>query len=110
MLETRQATLLSRDRNLLWHPYGSLQEGAKFAVTAASGPHVQLRGPLRSHDDFDSSVEVLDGMSSWWAKVHGYRHPAMDAALLHGRALVEVRPASPARARPCPAPFQPRPR
>lgn len=81
MLETHQATLLSRDRNLLWHPYGSLREGAKFAVTAASGPHVQLRGPLRSHDDAETTVEVLDGMSSWWAKVHGYRHSVMDAAL-----------------------------
>ncbi|MDN6171330.1 MAG: adenosylmethionine--8-amino-7-oxononanoate transaminase [Yaniella sp.] len=81
MFETDQATLLGRDRNLLWHPYGSLREGAKFAVTGASGPRVQLRGPLQSNDTTDTSIDVLDGMSSWWAKVHGYRHPEIDAAL-----------------------------
>lgn len=80
MLNTHQATLLTRDRNVLWHPYGSLREGAKFAVTAASGPYVQLQGPLES-EEVESSIDVLDGMSSWWAKVHGYRHPDMDAAL-----------------------------
>lgn len=80
MLNTHQATLLTRDRNVLWHPYGSLREGAKFAVTAADGPYVQLQGPLES-DEVESTTDVLDGMSSWWAKVHGYRHPDMDAAL-----------------------------
>lgn len=69
-------TLLERDRHLLWHPYGSLQAGAAFSVQGAEGPWVDLLGP-GAHQP----RRVLDGMSSWWSVVHGYRHPHMDAAL-----------------------------
>lgn len=40
-------------------------------VVAASGAHLTLA---------DGRVAV-DGMSSWWAAIHGYRHPALDEAL-----------------------------
>ncbi|CAM3020201.1 adenosylmethionine--8-amino-7-oxononanoate transaminase [Skermania piniformis] len=40
-------------------------------VTAARGTRLQLA----------DGRELVDGMSSWWAAIHGYRHPVLDAAL-----------------------------
>jgi adenosylmethionine-8-amino-7-oxononanoate aminotransferase len=42
-----------------------------LVVTSARGVRLTL----------DDGRELVDGMSSWWAAVHGYRHPALDAAL-----------------------------
>lgn len=71
-----ETDLLERDRGLLWHPYGSLRAGARYAVRGADGPCVDLQGPGQ-----DRPRRVLDGMSSWWSVVHGYRHPVLDAAV-----------------------------
>ncbi|QZE27061.1 hypothetical protein K4X33_08540 [Brevibacterium casei] len=39
MRETEEAASLhSRERGLLWHPYGALADGSHFAVSGASGP------------------------------------------------------------------------
>jgi adenosylmethionine-8-amino-7-oxononanoate aminotransferase len=64
--------LLRFDREHLWHPYTSLVEPQPVEpVVSAEGVRLRLA---------DGS-ELVDGMSSWWAAIHGYRHPALDAAL-----------------------------
>ncbi|PRA02458.1 adenosylmethionine--8-amino-7-oxononanoate transaminase [Arthrobacter sp. MYb229] len=68
------ASLLSRDAGLLWHPYAALDAGAGYAVTEARGARLVLE------DETGIRREVIDGMSSWWSAVHGYRNPALDAA------------------------------
>ncbi|AEA25035.1 adenosylmethionine--8-amino-7-oxononanoate transaminase [Pseudonocardia benzenivorans] len=63
------------DRDLVWHPYAPMPATvAPLVVESATGVRLRLAtagGP----------VEVVDGMSSWWAAIHGYRHPALDAAV-----------------------------
>ncbi len=64
--------LLAYDREHVWHPYTSMTDPAPVRlVTGASGTRLHLA----------DGREVVDGMSSWWAAIHGYRHPALDAAL-----------------------------
>jgi adenosylmethionine-8-amino-7-oxononanoate aminotransferase len=97
--------LLAADRAHVWHPYAPMP-AALPALPVASAAGVRLR----LHD----GRELVDGMSSWWAAIHGYRHPVLDAAvrdqvgsmshvmfggLTHGpavdlaRLLVEITPA-----------------
>ncbi|MHA7268746.1 adenosylmethionine--8-amino-7-oxononanoate transaminase [Arthrobacter sp. HLT1-20] len=71
-----RATLIQRDRGLLWHPYAPLDGDAPYAVHGAQGTRLSL-----SAED-GSRFEAVDAMSSWWSAIHGYRNPALDAALL----------------------------
>ncbi len=68
------ATLLERDRGLLWHPYAPLDGPSPYAVVAASGTHLTLESADGARFD------AVDAMSSWWCAIHGYRHPDLDAA------------------------------
>ncbi len=64
--------LLAKDREHVWHPYGGLP-AALEALPVVSAEGVRLR--------LADGRELIDGMSSWWCAVHGYRHPALDAAV-----------------------------
>ncbi|MFL1379729.1 MULTISPECIES: adenosylmethionine--8-amino-7-oxononanoate transaminase [unclassified Nocardiopsis] len=65
----------SVDRAHLWHPYATLPAAEPpLVVTGARGARLRLWDGEREHD-------VVDGMSSWWSAIHGYRHPVLDAAL-----------------------------
>ncbi|MDV8021789.1 adenosylmethionine--8-amino-7-oxononanoate transaminase [Rhodococcus sp. IEGM 1330] len=59
------------DSDHLWHPYSRFPAGATpLVVDSASGVRLTLA----------DGRQLIDGMSSWWAAVHGYRHPVLDAA------------------------------
>jgi adenosylmethionine---8-amino-7-oxononanoate aminotransferase len=67
--------LLGRDRGLVWHPYAALDGPTPYAVSGAHGVRLSLTAA-------DSArFEAIDGMSSWWCAIHGYRNPVLDAAL-----------------------------
>ncbi len=59
------------DRARVWHPYAPMPGTIPpLPVVSASGVRLRLA----------SGAELVDGMSSWWAAVHGYAHPVLDAA------------------------------
>ncbi|MGH3662333.1 MAG: adenosylmethionine--8-amino-7-oxononanoate transaminase [Micromonosporaceae bacterium] len=63
--------LLRYDAEHLWHPYSSMTDPTPVRlVESAAGTRLRLAG----------GVEVIDAMASWWCAIHGYRHPALDAA------------------------------
>jgi adenosylmethionine-8-amino-7-oxononanoate aminotransferase len=60
------------DRHHLWHPYTSMLDPLPtFAVAAASGVELELA----------DGRKLIDGMSSWWAAIHGYNVPELNAAI-----------------------------
>ncbi len=64
--------LLALDRVQVWHPYASLPASLpSLPVVSAEGVRLRLA----------DGRELIDGMSSWWCAIHGYRHPALDAAV-----------------------------
>jgi adenosylmethionine-8-amino-7-oxononanoate aminotransferase len=64
--------LLATDRAHVWHPYAPMPAtSTPLAVESAAGVRLHL------HD----GRELVDGMSSWWAAIHGYAHPTLDQAL-----------------------------
>jgi|MDSY01.2.fsa_nt_gb adenosylmethionine-8-amino-7-oxononanoate aminotransferase len=64
--------ILDIDTSRLWHPYTSALQPLPClgVVERAKGVRLQLEG----------GASIIDGMSSWWAAVHGYGVPELDAA------------------------------
>ncbi|HKA69232.1 MAG TPA: adenosylmethionine--8-amino-7-oxononanoate transaminase [Actinomycetes bacterium] len=65
--------LLELDRAHVWHPYAPARGGVPvYPVRSAEGVRITLA----------DGRAVIDGMASWWAAIHGYNHPVLNAAVV----------------------------
>ncbi len=61
------------DQQHLWHPYASLPPTyPNIVIDRAEGIYIIT----------EDGTRLIDGMSSWWASVHGYNHPKLNAAMI----------------------------
>ncbi len=59
------------DQLNIWHPYTNIsKDNPLFLVDSASGGELTL----------SNGKKLIDGMSSWWAVIHGYNHPDLNQA------------------------------
>ncbi|MBE3010438.1 adenosylmethionine--8-amino-7-oxononanoate transaminase [Microbispora sp. NEAU-D428] len=63
--------VLRLDREHVWHPYTAVPSGVPVhVVRRAEGVRITL----------GDGRELIDGMASWWAAIHGYNHPRLNRA------------------------------
>lgn len=63
---------LAFDSRHIWHPYTSMTKPLPvYPVVSAVGCELHLA----------NGEHLVDGMSSWWAAIHGYNHPRLNAAM-----------------------------
>lgn len=67
------ARLWEAERKHAWHPYAGVPSRvANVPVVGAEGMTLELA----------DGRKLLDAMSSWWAVIHGYNHPVLNAAII----------------------------
>ena len=63
--------LIEFDQHHVWHPYASLPNAVPCVpIKSAQGVTLELY----------NGTTLIDGMSSWWAAIHGYNHPKLNNA------------------------------
>ena len=72
MMKLSTSQIAAVDQQFIWHPYSSLTNPLPaYQVDSANGVRLKLV----------DGRELIDGMASWWCVIHGYNHPALNAAL-----------------------------